>query len=368
MRNQKRKSFRNWKTSVAVIFFLLVVTFIEPHMKVDEGSWWQSSFGNRPVADVQDEFEVATETEDVFQTVLYTEQTIDDKILLRANEAGTVALPEQNDLMDSVLSDLTLYPSDPIPSMFIEMADSFQNQSIYTADAFLTPLTLSSVLLQVDASLSADSTLQDDISKKISYTPIPGRTVYFTIDDGPSKLTNRFLDIFDQHDVRATFFLIGRNVSTFPEQTKEIYDRGHFIANHSYSHDYTRLYASRESLKRELGQWDSAVSKALGFPYHTNIFRFPGGSSYSTAKQYRDYVRSEGYQYYDWNCLNGDAQIRDKSANSLFNYMVSTYKGQDEVILLIHDTAGKETTVDMLEQAILFFKERGYAFKTMDEK
>jgi peptidoglycan/xylan/chitin deacetylase (PgdA/CDA1 family) len=48
--------------------------------------------------------------------------------------------------------------------------------------------------------------------------------------------------------------------------------------------------------------------------------------------------------------------------------MLTTFKEQDEVILLMHDTATKQTTVNMLERAIDFFLEKGYQFNTLDEK
>ena len=79
-------------------------------------------------------------------------------------------------------------------------------------------------------------------------------------------------------------------------------------------------------------------------------------------------VHDRGYKYYDWNCLNGDAQLKNKTPDILYNYMLSTYKKQDEVILLMHDTATKQTTVDMLGRAIDFFLENGYEFRTLDER
>ncbi|MDR3120146.1 MAG: polysaccharide deacetylase, partial [Clostridiales bacterium] len=191
------------------------------------------------------------------------------------------------------------------------------------------------------------------------------RYVYLTFDDGPSALTQQYLDILKAQDVRATFFLVGVNVAKYPRLTQAIYMDRHSIANHSYTHNYDKLYKSASALFSELERWDAQVSSALGFPYHTNVFRFPGGSTYKTAKQYRSQVTARGYVYYDWNCLNGDAQIRDKSADSLYDYMLATFKGQDEVIVLMHDTDTKQTTLDMLDRAIRFFKEQGYEFRTL---
>jgi len=65
----------------------------------------------------------------------------------------------------------------------------------------------------------------------------PKPVVYFTFDDGPdSSVTGRILDILDRHNARATFFVAGSRVSSYPAVTRRIVDEGHAIANHSWSH------------------------------------------------------------------------------------------------------------------------------------
>ena len=366
MKMQKKKRFSRVALTTAV--FLLVVLFFDRIAPINIGDFVQRNQGGESVATVQENTGSDLSPDGIALAYQKPEVSIPDGVLLRASEAGTSMIPDKDNLFETVQYDLMLHPFNPLPEMMIELADRFVNNSVYTSDSYLGSAALATVLLQIDESLRSDPEMQSAVTSHLSYTPIPGKIVYFTIDDGPSRLTDKFLEIFEQHEVKATFFLVGRNVTAYPDKVLDIYNRGHLIANHSYSHNYNTFYASRESLKSELKRWDEAVSKALDIPYHTDIFRFPGGSSYSKARQYRDFIQAEGYQYYDWNCLNGDAQIRDKSANSLFNYMVSTFKNQNEVILLIHDTDAKQTTVDMLERAILFFKEQGYEFKTLDQK
>ena len=194
------------------------------------------------------------------------------------------------------------------------------------------------------------------------------KIVYITVDDGPSKLTDKFLDTFEKHGVRATFFVVGRQAASYPDQIKRMQRGGHCIANHSYTHDYATFYETKSSFSSELKKWDEAISKILGRDYHTNIFRFPGGSTYSRAKQYRDYVKQLGYVYYDWTCLNGDAEISNRTADNLYNYLVKTYNNRNEEVVLIHDTNAKQTTVDMLDRMIRFFKNNGYEFRTLAQK
>src|ERR1700704_3926179 len=63
------------------------------------------------------------------------------------------------------------------------------------------------------------------------------RVVALTFDDGPDPFhTPKVLDVLDQHHVKATFFMMGRNVERYPKVDREVLRRGHEIGNHSYSH------------------------------------------------------------------------------------------------------------------------------------
>jgi peptidoglycan-N-acetylglucosamine deacetylase len=63
------------------------------------------------------------------------------------------------------------------------------------------------------------------------------RVVALTFDDGPNPVhTPRMLDLLDRHQVKATFFLMGRSVERWPDAAREVLARGHEIGNHSYSH------------------------------------------------------------------------------------------------------------------------------------
>lgn len=61
--------------------------------------------------------------------------------------------------------------------------------------------------------------------------------IALTFDDGPNPFwTKKVLDILDKYDIKATFFILGANAEKYPDIVKEIFDRGHLIGNHSYSH------------------------------------------------------------------------------------------------------------------------------------
>ena len=62
-----------------------------------------------------------------------------------------------------------------------------------------------------------------------------------TFDDGPSTVTPDILDILKQENIKASFFVLGSRVEAMPGMVKRIYEEGHYIANHGYSHTYSAI-------------------------------------------------------------------------------------------------------------------------------
>lgn len=85
-----------------------------------------------------------------------------------------------------------------------------------------------------------------------------------TFDDGPNPaVTPRLLDLLDQYQVRATFFLIGKHVRACPELASEIASRGHTIGNHTDTHP-NLVWLSRPRIKDELDRCQEAIERATG--------------------------------------------------------------------------------------------------------
>lgn len=105
------------------------------------------------------------------------------------------------------------------------------------------------------------------------------KRAFLTFDDGPSTNTNDVLNILKENDIKATFFVLGKQVEIFPEITKRIYDEGHYIANHGYSHIYKNIYNTPEQVLVEYNQCNEIIAKTIEIPeYNSHLFRFPGGS------------------------------------------------------------------------------------------
>ena len=139
------------------------------------------------------------------------------------------------------------------------------------------------------------------------------KIAYLTFDDGPSNNTHEILDILKQYNIKATFFVLGSQVQVFPETTNRIYNEGHYIANHGYSHKYSSIYQSPEQVLNEYNQCNEVVAKTINVPeYNSHLFRFPGGSvggKYADLKkQAITLLDQNNILHIDWNSLTGDSE------------------------------------------------------------
>lgn len=104
------------------------------------------------------------------------------------------------------------------------------------------------------------------------------KKAFLTFDDGPSMNTIDILDILRENNIKATFFVLGIQVQYFPETTNRLYNEGHYIANHGFTHRYEKIYESPEAVLNEFNQCNEIVANTLHIPeYNSHLFRFPGG-------------------------------------------------------------------------------------------
>ncbi|MDT9335606.1 polysaccharide deacetylase [Clostridium perfringens] len=205
-----------------------------------------------------------------------------------------------------------------------------------------------------------------------------GKYVFLTFDDGPSNTTEKILNTLKEKDVHATFFVLGNSIekdSKRQEYLKEELKSGNAIANHSYSHDFKKLYPGNklniDSFMNELNKTNDIMKSILGEEFDCKVLRMPGG--YGTRKYYKDpslkefdnILQENGIINVDWNALDGDAEGKPYSTEEMLNYVKKTSKGKNHVVILMHDAAGKEKTVEILPQIIDYYKNEGYEFKVI---
>lgn len=193
------------------------------------------------------------------------------------------------------------------------------------------------------------------------------KRAFLTFDDGPSKNTKDILDILNQNDIKATFFVLGSQVEYFPETTKRIYDEGHYIANHGYSHKYSSIYQAPEQVINEYNQCNQIVANTIGVPeYNSHLFRFPGGSvggKYAQIKnQAITLLEQNNILYVDWNSLTGDSEKANPTEEYLINNLQQTTNDKNSIVILMHDSQSKKITADCLPRVISFLREKGYEF------
>ena len=195
------------------------------------------------------------------------------------------------------------------------------------------------------------------------------KRAFLTFDDGPSSITNTILDILKQEDVKATFFVLGNRVEKNPEAVKRIYDEGHYIANHGYSHIYENIYASPEAVLDEYNRCNDAVKNAIGVQeYNSHLFRFPGGlagGKYADIKnQANELLKQNDIMHIDWNALNGDAETNELSIEFEMCRLQETTQNKNSIVVLMHDAPLKKVTAETLPQIITYLKDQGYEFKS----
>jgi peptidoglycan/xylan/chitin deacetylase (PgdA/CDA1 family) len=189
------------------------------------------------------------------------------------------------------------------------------------------------------------------------------RTICLTFDDGPTDSTTPFLlDVLKEEGVNATFFLVGRQIKGREEIVKRTLAEGHALGIHSFTHEYSKIYASPAALLADIEACRNAVFEVTG--YSPTLYRFPGGS-FTVPVALQNCVKKLGYRCVDWNASSRDAELLHASAEELYENAVSSAADRREIILLCHDFAHREETVKALPMIIRYYRERGYIFKTL---
>ena len=200
----------------------------------------------------------------------------------------------------------------------------------------------------------------------------------YAYDGIDPTLTPQVMDILKEYGVHATFFHIGYTIT--PENgdiLKRQITEGHAIANHSLSHNFNLLYPGRvpnqSQIVSEVNQTNANFQAILGKDFKTRIFRYPGGHMSWQGLESTDHaLAKEDIQWIDWNMLCGDAEplsVRPTTSESMMAYMDGSQKYFPETtvkVVLMHDTAGKELTVQTLPQIIEYFKNQGYTFGVLE--
>ena len=190
------------------------------------------------------------------------------------------------------------------------------------------------------------------------------RQLALTFDDGPNDpWTPRLLEVLDRHQVRATFFLIGRYVAQRPELARQISAAGHVIGNHTWDHP-NLIFVRSSAVESQVKRCASALEDAVGA--HSNLFRPPFGGRTPQALRA---VRRCRLVPVLWSVSGWDWEA--KSAAYVENKVMGSVEGGE--VILLHDGGhrclgtDRAFTVSAVDRIITRGKEQGFSFVTVPE-
>ena len=174
--------------------------------------------------------------------------------------------------------------------------------------------------------------------------------VSITFDDGPDPdFTPQILDILDNHEIKATFFMMGMRVVAAPDLAKEVLDRGHQIGNHTYSH--TNLAGISDDLvKYEIVLAQDTIENATGF--RPELYRMPYGDGGERVVKVLDKMTS-----IMWNADTNDWAL--STPEEVYDF-VEPMLNYDDIVVLMHDVHPQ--TVGALDDILTTLKERNFKF------
>lgn len=181
------------------------------------------------------------------------------------------------------------------------------------------------------------------------------KIVALTFDDGPGPYTERLLNELADRGARATFFVLGTRVDSYPNLIRRMAAEGHVIGNHSNAHNMLHRM-NLSGVRNEMGKCADKILKILG--YRPCVMRCPGGNSSDTVKQY---AQEAGIPIINWGVDTRDWESRNKEAI----LKVAKQNIKDGSIVLLHDIhkVSVDATIELMDWLI----EEGYTMVTVPE-
>lgn len=184
------------------------------------------------------------------------------------------------------------------------------------------------------------------------------KVVVLTFDDGPDELmTPKVLDILKRYNIKATFFLVGSKVDKYPHVVKRIFDEGHVVANHTYSHNGLFPLSNIDDVIRDISKCSDSVYDAIGL--YPKLFRPPFGVTNPIIAKA---VNKKGLTTIGWSIRSFDT-MEWKSRMNICNRVEK--KLHSGAIILLHDRCLDSDI--LLKKIIPLAFKKGYSFISLEE-
>lgn len=199
---------------------------------------------------------------------------------------------------------------------------------------------------------------------KVAFSSGNKKIIYLTFDDGPSSIvTNDILNILKQHQVKVTFFVVGSRIKGREEVLKRMYNEGHSIGLHTFSHEYKKIYENEDAFIGEMIKTSEEINRVIGIK--PNIIRFPYGSNSHLNNNFLKKLHDNNLKVYDWNASISDGVKPHSSPESFTKEAIATGNGISYIIFLMHCNNVNVNTYKSLPQIIQYYKNQGYEFRAI---
>jgi peptidoglycan/xylan/chitin deacetylase (PgdA/CDA1 family) len=212
-----------------------------------------------------------------------------------------------------------------------------------------------------DADRSDDPSVEEEQADRDSKAKL--KTVYLTFDDGPNQYSEELLALLESYHAKATFFLIDKNIRSYPEAVNNMIESGHSVGLHSVSHSVKVFYQSASSVISEMDQVRNTVKDVSDID--TLLIRTPYGSVPHMQDSYMQAVHDNGYLMWDWNIDSKDWYYRDRRYVDTSIAQIQAYAGSAEpIVILLHE---RKETLAHLPALLEYLKEENYTMEAIDD-
>lgn len=246
-----------------------------------------------------------------------------------------------------------------------------------TADTSTIETTVETTAQTTTVTETSASTAETSSAEETTYPPVvvptPDKRIALTFDDGPSSVyTAEILDILDKYNAKATFFVVGYQLSSSKgEILSRMVAEGHEIGNHSDTHPSSLTELSAEELASQIKNVNEAISR-LTNGYECTLLRPPGGNInretldriYAADIRMHTILWDSDTRDWEFNAkVNSGEMTEEEAIEQAMAMALST--ARDGSIMLMHDI--KEITPALLEALLDTLSKNGYEFVTVSE-
>lgn len=220
---------------------------------------------------------------------------------------------------------------------------------------------------KVDNLSSAETDCKNNLSGK--------KIAYLTFDDGPSNNTPYLLNILKSYNVKATFFVIGKDTPQRREWMKMEVEGGNIVGIHSWTHDYNYIYASENNFLTDYNEIKNMIVSATGV--NPKFIRFPGGTNNTVSIRVHHGVpimptllkdaENMGVSPVDWDAGGMDAVYPVPSKEIIANDIVNQCRTLKSPIILLHDSEPHASSVEAVPEIITKLRAMGFTFEPISE-